>query len=92
MTLHLNHDYRAERARFHFQQSLFYATQACTVMHWGKLSDRIGRKPVILTGLFGLALSMYCFALSKTFLGFVLRCDPTFCLEDVRANGSLAAL
>lgn len=52
--------------------SLFYATQACTVLHWSKLSDHIGRKPVILSGLFGLSLSMYCFALSKTFWGLVL--------------------
>ncbi|KAF9648963.1 MFS general substrate transporter [Thelephora ganbajun] len=53
-------------------QSLFFATQACTVLHWSRLSDHIGRKPVILTGLFGLSLSMYCFALSRTFWGLVL--------------------
>ncbi|KAF9790416.1 member of major facilitator multidrug-resistance DHA1 sub-family [Thelephora terrestris] len=52
-------------------QSLFFATQACTVLHWSRLSDHIGRKPVILMGLFGLSLSMYCFALSKTFWGLV---------------------
>jgi MFS family permease len=28
---------------------------------WGRLSDRIGRKPVLLTGLFGTALSMLIF-------------------------------
>jgi len=58
-----------------FQHSLFFATQACTILHWSRLSDYIGRKPVILTGLFGLALSMYCFALSKTFWGLVFRYD-----------------
>lgn len=51
--------------------SLFFATQAFTVLHWSRLSDHIGRKPVILSGLFGLSLSMYCFALSRTFWGLV---------------------
>ena len=68
-------DYSAKGAHFAFwpQQSLFFATQACTVLHWSRLSDHIGRKPVILTGLFGLSLSMYCIALSKTFWGLVFR-------------------
>ncbi|KAJ6488137.1 member of major facilitator superfamily multidrug-resistance, DHA1 sub-family [Mycena vitilis] len=53
-------------------QSLFYLTQALTVLHWSRLSDHIGRKPVILLGLFGLSLSMYCFGLSRTFWGLVV--------------------
>lgn len=52
--------------------SLFFATQALTVLHWSRISDHIGRKPVILTGLFGLSISMYCFGLSTTFSGLVL--------------------
>ncbi|KIK91599.1 hypothetical protein PAXRUDRAFT_149153 [Paxillus rubicundulus Ve08.2h10] len=52
--------------------SLFFATQALTVLHWSRVSDRIGRKPVILTGLFGLSASMYCFGLAKTFWGLVM--------------------
>ena len=67
------YDYGAKGAHFGSQQSLFFATQACTVLHWSRLSDYIGRKPVILTGLFGLSLSMYCIALSKTFWGLVFR-------------------
>ncbi|KAF8896546.1 major facilitator superfamily multidrug-resistance, DHA1 sub-family [Infundibulicybe gibba] len=56
-------------------QSLFFLTQAMTVLQWSRISDSVGRKPVILTGLFGLSLSMYCFGLSKTFWGLVLsRC------------------
>lgn len=54
-------------------QSLFFATQAMTVLHWSRLSDSIGRKPVIMIGLFGLSLSMYSFGLSKTFWGLVIR-------------------
>ncbi|KAL0948630.1 hypothetical protein HGRIS_010437 [Hohenbuehelia grisea] len=53
-------------------QSIFFVTQAFTVLHWSKMSDRFGRKPIILTGLFGLSLSMYCFGLSRTFWGLVL--------------------
>ncbi|KAJ6577494.1 member of major facilitator superfamily multidrug-resistance, DHA1 sub-family [Mycena capillaripes] len=53
-------------------QSLFFFTQALTVLHWSRLSDHIGRKPVILTGLFGLSLSMYCFGLSRSFWGLVV--------------------
>ncbi|KAJ8516584.1 hypothetical protein ONZ45_g6135 [Pleurotus djamor] len=52
--------------------SIFSVTQAMTVLHWSSLSDRIGRKPVILFGLFGLSLSMYCFGLSSTFIGLLI--------------------
>ncbi|KAL4072613.1 major facilitator superfamily domain-containing protein [Scleroderma yunnanense] len=54
------------------KHSLFFATQAVTILHWSRLSDHIGRKPVILIGLFGLSVSMYCFGLSTTFVGLVL--------------------
>ncbi|KAI0671564.1 MFS general substrate transporter [Trametes maxima] len=53
-------------------QSIFFATQALTVLHWSRISDHIGRKPVIMTGLMGLSLSMYCFGLSRTFWGAVI--------------------
>ncbi|KAG1781009.1 major facilitator superfamily domain-containing protein [Suillus placidus] len=55
--------------------SLFFATEALTIFHWSRLSDYIGRKPVLLIGLFGLSLSMICFGLSKTFWSLVIsRC------------------
>ncbi|TFK75082.1 MFS general substrate transporter [Pluteus cervinus] len=53
-------------------QSLFFLGQACTVLHWSRISDRVGRKPVILSGLFGLCFCMYGFGLSRTFWGLVL--------------------
>jgi len=53
-------------------QSLFFLTQAVTVLHWSRLSDHIGRKPVILMGLCGLSISMYSFGLSTTFWGLVM--------------------
>ena len=32
---------------------------------WGRLSDKIGRKPVLLTGLAGTALSMLIFGFAR---------------------------
>jgi len=55
------------------QESLFFATEAITVLHWSRASDYVGRKPILLIGLFGTSLSMLCFGLSRTFLGLVLR-------------------
>ncbi|KIM84184.1 hypothetical protein PILCRDRAFT_401840 [Piloderma croceum F 1598] len=68
-------------------QSLFFATQAMTVLHWSRLSDIVGRKPVLLIGLFGLSLSMYCFGLSKTFWGLVI----SRCLNGA-LNGNIGIL
>ncbi|KIL59854.1 hypothetical protein M378DRAFT_14508 [Amanita muscaria Koide BX008] len=57
------------------QESLFFATQAVTIFRWGRISDRVGRKPVLLIGLAGTALSMICFGLSRTFWTLVIsRC------------------
>lgn len=53
-------------------QSSYYAVHALTVFHWSRLSDHIGRKPVILTASLALAVSMLSFGLSKTFLGLVI--------------------
>ncbi|PFH51111.1 hypothetical protein AMATHDRAFT_59848 [Amanita thiersii Skay4041] len=53
-------------------QSTFFVAEALMVLHWSRISDNVGRKPVILTGLFGLSLSMYCFGLSRTFWGLLL--------------------
>jgi MFS family permease len=43
-----------------------------TIFLWSQLSDHIGRKPVILTALSAISLSMVLFGLSKTFLGLVV--------------------
>lgn len=38
-----------------------------TVLPWGRLSDRIGRKPIILAGLSGVSLSVIGFGSSTSF-------------------------
>ncbi|KAG2121864.1 major facilitator superfamily domain-containing protein [Suillus clintonianus] len=56
-------------------QSLFFATEALTTFHWSRLSDLVGRKPVILIGLTGISISMFSFGLSRTFWTVILsRC------------------
>jgi len=35
---------------------------------WGRLSDRVGRKPILLTGLAGTALSMLIFGFAPNLL------------------------
>ncbi|KAJ8692199.1 hypothetical protein PTI98_009534 [Pleurotus ostreatus] len=48
-------------------ESVFFVAECLTVVYWGRLSDRIGRKPVMLIGLVGLAISMITFGLSKSY-------------------------
>ncbi|KAG1748652.1 MFS general substrate transporter [Suillus lakei] len=56
-------------------ESLFFVAQALTVLRWSKLSDRIGRKPVLVIGLSGSCISILCFGLSTTFWSLVIsRC------------------
>lgn len=44
-------------------------------MYWSRLSDRIGRKPVLLIGLSGIAISMTLLGLARSFWPFVIaRC------------------
>ncbi|KAG2106606.1 major facilitator superfamily domain-containing protein [Suillus discolor] len=45
-----------------------------TIFHWSRLSDYIGRKPVLLTALLAHVVSMFAFGLSKSFLGLVVSC------------------
>ena len=41
-------------------------------MHWGRFSDRIGRRPVLLVGLAGLTASMLSFGFAKSFSAVVI--------------------
>ncbi|KAI5921530.1 MFS general substrate transporter [Camillea tinctor] len=47
--------------------SAYAVAEAITAMGWGALSDRYGRKPVVLIGLAGVAVSSLIFGLAKTY-------------------------
>ncbi|KAH9165754.1 MFS general substrate transporter [Lactarius sanguifluus] len=52
--------------------SAHYAAEAVTVLHWNRLSDHIGRKPVLLLSLVGSIVSVIVFGLSRSFWALVL--------------------
>ncbi|KAJ7115631.1 major facilitator superfamily domain-containing protein [Mycena crocata] len=76
-------------------ESLFFATEAVTVLHWSRASDRVGRKPILLIGLFGTSVSMLCFGLSRTFWALVARHARLFstsrCLTGL-LNGNIGVM
>lgn len=47
--------------------SAFALAEFAAAAFWGRISDKIGRKPVLLTGLFGTGLSMLIFGFSRNF-------------------------
>ncbi|PLW28906.1 hypothetical protein PCASD_15785, partial [Puccinia coronata f. sp. avenae] len=53
-------------------ESLFAIAQLLTAIFWGRLSDNIGRKPVMLTGLLGLAVCGILFGLQKSYIGLIV--------------------
>ncbi|KAJ2221815.1 hypothetical protein IWW45_008770 [Coemansia sp. RSA 485] len=50
----------------------FSVCQTLMVMHWGRLSDRIGRRPVIMIGLVGNLVSSVLLGTSKSFKAAIL--------------------
>ncbi|KAI9443960.1 MFS general substrate transporter [Lactarius indigo] len=55
--------------------SLHFAADAATTFQWNRLSDRIGRKPILLSCLSGSTFSILLFGLSRSFWALVLsRC------------------
>lgn len=55
-----------------FIESVFALVQFATVFLWGRASDKIGRKPVLLIGLMGTFLSTNCYGLSKTYSQMIM--------------------
>jgi MFS family permease len=55
--------------------SSFTFAEFCAGIFWGKMSDRIGRKPVLIMGLIGTAISMIVFGFSPNLAtAIVARC------------------
>ncbi|KAK0521108.1 hypothetical protein OC835_006988 [Tilletia horrida] len=68
-------------------ESLFALSQLFTVLHWASLSDRIGRRPVLITGTLGLILSVTVFGLAQTYAWAIF----ARCLSGL-LNGNVALL
>ncbi|KAH9030871.1 MFS general substrate transporter [Lactarius deliciosus] len=56
-----------------FIVSLYFAAEAVTVLQWSRLSDHVGRKPVLLCGVLGIVISSILFGLSRSFPALVFR-------------------
>ena len=56
--------------------SAHYAAEALTVLYWNRLSDHIGRKPVLLLCLIGATVSAIAFGLSRSFGALAFRYFP----------------
>ena len=65
--------------------SAFTLAEFSTGFLWGRLSDKIGRKPVLLTGLAGTALSVLIFGLCAKLASCTIREGTGRSIEWVRA-------
>ncbi|KAI0264194.1 MFS general substrate transporter [Gloeopeniophorella convolvens] len=66
--------------------SVLFAGEAVAVLFWSRLSDRIGRKPVLLVGVAGMIIPVLLFGLSRSFWALLM----TRCLVGlVNGNGSV---
>ncbi|CAE6427595.1 unnamed protein product [Rhizoctonia solani] len=54
-----------------FIEGVFSFAQFFTIYFWGSLSDRIGRRPVLISGLCGVVGSTIMFGLSKSFVAML---------------------
>ncbi|KAH9054522.1 MFS general substrate transporter [Lactarius vividus] len=70
-----------------FIVSLYFAAEAVTVLQWSRLSDKIGRKPVLLCGLLGTIVSSILFGLSRSFSTLIL----SRCLHGM-LNGNIGVM
>ncbi|EUC63293.1 MFS general substrate transporter [Rhizoctonia solani AG-3 Rhs1AP] len=55
-----------------FIEGMFSLAQFFTIYFWGSLSDRIGRRPVLISGLCGVVGSTIMFGLSKSFTAMLI--------------------
>ncbi|KAN0130269.1 major facilitator superfamily transporter [Lactarius tabidus] len=67
--------------------SLYFAAQSVTILQWSRLSDKIGRKPVLLCGLLGSIASNLLFGISRSFSALVF----SRCLNGM-LNGNIGVM
>lgn len=67
--------------------SSFAFCQFLFCVRWGKLSNKIGRKPVLLTGLLGTSVSLVLFGFSRNYYWALIARSLAGCL-----NGNIAVL
>ncbi|KAG6904689.1 hypothetical protein DXG01_008087, partial [Tephrocybe rancida] len=65
-------------------ESTFFLAEAFTVVYWGRASDWFGRRPVLLIGPLGLALSTLSFGLARDYATIVI----SRCMQGV-FNGNI---
>jgi len=63
---YLGKEYQASGTQIGLLMSLFSLMQFIFSPWWGRLSDRIGRRPVMLTSVFGVCLSYVLFSFSRS--------------------------
>jgi MFS family permease len=86
--------------------SLYFAAQDISALQWSRLSDKVGRKPVLLFGLLGTIVSSLLFGLSRSFWALAFRSvwlfsqgiiysnwviTPSRCLNGM-LNGNIAVM
>ncbi|THG99630.1 hypothetical protein EW026_g2730 [Hermanssonia centrifuga] len=67
--LHLTEDRSKTGLYSGMVESSFAIAQLFSIYHWARLSDKIGRKPVVLTGISGIALGTVMMGFSQSLAG-----------------------
>ena len=50
----------------HRQESVFAVFQLMSIYHWAKISDVVGRRPIVLLGAVGTGLMTFLFGFSRS--------------------------
>lgn len=74
------------------QESAFFAAESLTVVQWGYLSDRYGRRPILLIAPLGLGCAMFAFGMSMSFWPLVVaRCFQGIFNGNIGVSKSILA-
>ncbi|KAF8742716.1 hypothetical protein AX14_002525 [Amanita brunnescens Koide BX004] len=69
-------------------ESSFAVVQLCSIYQWAKLSDAIGRRPIIIGAPLGIAITTLWFGLSRTYLQILV----SRCLSGIFSANSAVIL